>query len=76
MIMSNPAMRYFASKFNYLSIRIPIDKVIKVPKMGDSISEGTVQSFVKSKYRLNIHLKKSLQRHSTFLVVDLNTVCV
>ena len=35
--------------FMHVSKTTFIGQVIKVPKMGDSISEGTVQTFVKSK---------------------------
>jgi hypothetical protein len=56
MILSNPALRLFASKnphkyySSIINLNLIIGKVIKVPKMGDSISEGTVQTFVKSKW--------------------------
>ena len=50
--MKAPLLFYesiLASQFVINPILCFIAQVIKVPKMGDSISEGTVQSFVKSK---------------------------
>jgi hypothetical protein len=53
-------------------------QVIKVPKMGDSISEGTVQTFVKSKLRficcghvahINVCLKTYLEIKKTKMML-------
>ena len=49
LLSQNPAFRYFACKLTSMMNIFILAQVIKVPKMGDSITEGTVQSFVKSK---------------------------
>jgi hypothetical protein len=50
--------RYVLSSSEVVTNYVLLAQVIKVPKMGDSISEGTVQSFVKSKYLRSKYLKK------------------